>query len=275
MISAACGLRGVCWIVLGKHQYGSSSFDTRCEAIDSSLSADISTYMYSSSQIFDAAVVQHSKACRLLDVDHIGGLVSVDSDQEDDERPSKRSPSRDSFKNDANNEHASTTNSSVGQNTSVASSDTVTSVNTPGASTEAWRRAVRAGVINIGSPSALTPRPSLPARKLDACFAGAGDTCESPRWSISGRYAARKQEECSRKEFVETPKAVYEEEPTKGVRKNARVSRHEGDAAAPDERRNESCDDLSARQECAEDSEEDDGLYNFSKQVSLGEHHQI
>lgn len=131
---------------------------------------------------------------------------------------------------------------------------------------------MRAGVINIGSPSALTPRPSLPARKLDAYFAGAGDTCESPRWSIGGRYAARKKEECSRKEFVETPKAVFEEELTEGLRKNARVSRHEGETAAPDGRRNESCDDLTARQECAEDSEEDDGLLSFSKQVSLWGH---
>lgn len=211
-------------------------------------------------QIFDAAVVQHSKACRLLDVEHIGGLVSLDSDQEEDEHPSNRSPSRDSFKNDAKNEHAS-----VGQNTSVASSDTVVSLNTPGASTEAWRRAVRAGVINIGSPSALSPRPSLPARKSDAYFAGAGDACESPRWSISGRFAARKQEKCGRKELVETPKAIHEEEeePTEGVRRNAHVSRHEGDhsmTAAPDERRNESCDDS--------EEDDDEGLLNLSRQVS-------
>ena len=235
------------------------------------LPPDHRSYPPCAKKLFDAAVAQYAKACRLLEVDHIGGLTSLDNAQWD-ERSSRRSLSHDPVKN-INIVEGTSTSANVDQNASVASSDTAASLNASTNSSEAWRRAVRAGVITVSSPSALSPRPSLPARKLDTLFDGG--ECESPRWSIGGRSGPRRREECD-DELIEAPEAMLEEErekeePVEGL--SARTSVCEGVnnmAFVSGTRGNESGGGRVALEDFFnnfEDDEEEDGILNFSRQV--------
>lgn len=115
-------------------------------------------------QILDAAVAQHAKARRLLAVEHPRGhLAAFDGVNDSYVAPQPQRPAA-TERRGRTAERGRTANDTNGDSNARVAAPKTSYASTH--TSEAWQRAVRAGVIQVGPPPAASIRTSLPARDL-------------------------------------------------------------------------------------------------------------
>lgn len=187
---------------------------------------------HSCCKTFSTGVALHAEACRLLQAEHLKELVGWDGEtdrlmRQNVQHNNKHSDQATGFStstgavNDTTNGSANgiAASSKTALEKSLAALSEISRLDASETSTEAWRRAVKAGVIEVRPPPAVSVRAILPARKNNAqtaTFAAASnDTGSSAIWGLAGQPAT-KALESRRRSGIYAKDTAGEAEPTGG-----------------------------------------------------------